>query len=92
MRHGELKVVRTVTRVDSAQEEKQRPFLLMVADDEGSFAVIGREWVHDRWAGAAPIEPSAERHWRHVEGLMLREADRRRHEGLFDEAHPMMLE
>ena len=92
MRNGELHVIRPVSRADSMPEEKGRPFLLTVADDDGEFLVIGSNWVQERWAGAAPVEPSTESHWRNVDGLMLREADRRRHEGVFDKAHPMRLE
>lgn len=91
MRHGELTIVQPVTRAANAIDGGEKPFMLLVADDEGSFTVIGSQWVHERWAGAAPIEPSTERHLHHVEGLMLREADRRRHHGLFDDGHPMLL-
>ncbi|MFT3965162.1 MAG: hypothetical protein QM690_04720 [Sphingobium sp.] len=92
MRHGELTVIRPLTRRQTGGEAAEGPFMLMVGDDDGAFLVIGAQWVHERWAGAAPVEPSTPDHWRHVERLMLREAERRRHEGLFDEDHPMMLE
>lgn len=92
MRHGELTVVQPVTRTDRGPEEKGRPFLLVVADEDGAFPVIGSEWVHERWAGAAPVEPSTAQHMRHVQGIMLREAERRRHDGIFDDEHPMLLE
>lgn len=89
MRNGELKVI---TPLLVASEDRHPRFMLEVSDDEGAFTVISQRWVHDRWAGAAPIRPTTERHFRTVETMMLREADRRRHDGSFDRAHPMSLE
>jgi hypothetical protein len=92
MRTGSLRVARPIETIAPTARGDQRPFLLWVEDDDGAFPVIGSRWVRERWAGAAPIEPSTADQLRGVERLMLREADRRRHEGSFDLDHPMTLE
>ncbi len=92
MRNGSLRVARPIETIAPTAQGDQRPFLLWGEDDDGAFPVIGSRWVRERWAGAAPIEPSTADQFRGVERLMLREADRRRHEGSFDREHPMRLE
>jgi hypothetical protein len=92
VRHGTLKVVKPVSAYRGEEATKSQPFMLHVSDDDGDFLVVGARWVQDRWAGAAPVKPSTAEHLRTVEEIMLREADRRRHDGHFDSDHPMHLE
>jgi hypothetical protein len=91
MRHGPLKVVKPVMPPQAGAQD-QAPFMLEVADDDGSFLVVGSRWVRDRWAGAAPVAPSTAEQLETVERIMLREAERRRHYGEFDLERPMVLE
>ncbi|RVT90392.1 hypothetical protein [Sphingomonas crocodyli] len=88
MRHGELKISRSLRPLSA----DGRVFALEVADDDGTFDVIGSEWIHIRWAGAAPIAPSTPSHWRSIEQMLLREARTRRHAGVYDPENPMNLD
>lgn len=95
MRNGSLRVVTSVhaETVHPETESAGHPaFLLTVADDDGAFDIISSRWVRERWAGAAPVEPSSSGHFDSIERMMLHEADRRRHDGTFDPAHPMTLD
>ena len=93
MRHGPLKVLEPVVASPGGEARATTPFMLQVTDDDGPFTIIGSRWVRERWAGAAPVEPATAEQFRTVEALMLKEAEKRRHNGGdFGLHRPMILD